>query len=255
MKIHHIRNATFIIESIDKFILIDPMLGEKGSGIPFTFIRFKARKNPIVALPNNSRELLDKVTDCIITHQHPDHIDKDGEQFLKKKNIPVFCSVKDEKSFRKKGLNVIQTVKYWEQSDFLGGSIMGIPARHGYGFIAALMGNVMGFYIEIPNTPSIYISADTIYTEAVEKVLREMKPDFSVLASGSAQLDIGQPLLMRVDDIIKFANKAQGKVMANHLEALNHCPTTREGLKARLQKEGLEGKVFVPKDGECIEVK
>ena len=30
MKIHHIRNATFIIEASNNFILVDPMLGKTG---------------------------------------------------------------------------------------------------------------------------------------------------------------------------------------------------------------------------------
>ena len=29
MKIHHLRNATFVIESKSTFILVDPMLGKK----------------------------------------------------------------------------------------------------------------------------------------------------------------------------------------------------------------------------------
>ena len=48
MKIHHLRNATFVIESGAHFILIDSMPGEKRSLPPFAVFRHKARKNPIV---------------------------------------------------------------------------------------------------------------------------------------------------------------------------------------------------------------
>ncbi|VFB03177.1 MULTISPECIES: hypothetical protein [Chryseobacterium] len=54
MKLYHLRNATLVIETQEKFILVDPLLGEKGSGLPFTLIRFKPRKNPLVDLPSNS---------------------------------------------------------------------------------------------------------------------------------------------------------------------------------------------------------
>lgn len=254
MKIHHFRNATLVIETENKVILVDPMLGAKGTQPPFTLFRFKARKNPIVELPEKCNAILEKVTHCLITHKHPDHIDKDAEKYLIGKNIPVICSLKDAKYFADKGLHISQSLEYWQKDSFLGGSITGVPARHGYGFIASPMGNVMGYFIELPNNPSIYISADTIYTEAVDKVLKEFKPDLSVVASGTAQLDIGQPLLMRVADIVKFVQNSPKKVLANHLEALNHCPTTRKGLKEKLIKEGIEQKVFIPNDGEIIEI-
>lgn len=252
MKLHHLRNATFIIETEDHVILVDPMLGEKGTQAAFAFIRFKARKNPLVNLPENASTILNSVTHCLITHKHPDHIDEEGERFLKENNIPVTCSSKDELHFKKKGLNITQTLEYWKEADFLGGKITGIPARHGYGFIAGPMGNVMGFHIELAGQPSVYISADTIYTKDVEKVLTELKPQIAVVASGSAQLDIGKPLLMTMDDIIKFIKNAPEKVFANHLEALNHCPTSRKGLKARLAEEGLENKVNMPADGDIM---
>ena len=228
MKIQHFRNATMVIEANDHVVLVDPMLGPKGTMPPFTFFRFKPIKNPIVPLPENCTSTLEKVTHCLITHQHPDHIDKEAEKFLIEKNIPVTCSVLDEKAFKKKGLNVVQAINYWKKTVFLGGSIEGIPARHGYGLIAKPAGNVMGFYIELPNQPSIYLSSDTIYTDAVHKVFAGFKPDISVVASGSAQFDVFKPLLMTVEDVVRFTKNAPGKVIANHLEAVNHCPTTRK---------------------------
>ena len=254
MKIHHLRNATLIIESENNFILVDPMLGKVGTQPPFTLFRFKPRKNPVVPLLDSCQPILEKVTHCLITHKHPDHVDIVAERFLKKRNIPVVCNEKDSSHFRKKRLNVTKTLKYGASEKFLDGTIIGIPARHGYGFIASPMGNVMGFHIELPNTPSIYISADTIFTEDVDRALKELKPDVTVVACGTAQLDIGKPLLMTIEDIIKFVEQSPGKVIANHLEALNHCPTTRKQLREKLTEKGLLDKVYIPNDGETIEV-
>ncbi len=195
---------------------------------------------------------MSKVTYCLITHLHPDHIDKAGEVFLRRNSIPVICSIKDEKELTKRGLNVIQTLKYWEPEQFLGGKNMEIPARHANGFIAKAMGNVMGFHIELPNEKSIYISSDTIFTEHVQKVLVEFKPEIAVVACGTAQLDIGQPLLMRMNDILKFVALAPNQVFANHLEALNHCPTTRTELRKALTDNNLLSKVSIPEDGENV---
>jgi len=57
---HHLRNATFIIESQNGaskniFILIDPMLGKKGSIPPFAIFKHKLQKNniPVASLKMN----------------------------------------------------------------------------------------------------------------------------------------------------------------------------------------------------------
>lgn len=252
MKLHHLRNATLVIETETDVILVDPMLGKRKTIPPFTIFRYKPHRNPLVALPKNTRDILSRVTICLITHLHPDHIDKAGEVFLRRKSIPVICNAKDENALSARGLNILQTLNYWEPQEFLGGKIIGIPAIHGYGFIAKLMGNVMGFYIELPNEKSIYISSDTIFTEHVQKVLIEFKPEIAVVACGTARLDIGQPLLMRMNDILKFVALAPKYILANHLEALNHCPTKRAELRLALEQNDLLNKVSIPEDGEIV---
>lgn len=254
MKIHHLRSATFVIEANNNFILVDPMLGQKGSLPPFAFFRHKPRKNPLVEMPHNCDAILEKVTHCVITHVHPDHLDDAGIKFLKERNIPVVCSVKDENGLKKKGLNITSSLDYLKKEAYLDGTIVGIPARHGYGFIAKPMGNVMGFVIELKNQPSIYISADTIYTDVIDQVLENYKPALTVVASGAAQFDLGKPLLMYPKDILRFIKNSPNKVYANHMEAVNHCPHTRENLKKTLEENDLLDKVFIPEDGDSFEL-
>ena len=111
----------------------------------------------------------------------------------------------------------------------------------------------MGFFIELLNEKTVYISSDTIFTKDTERVLTELKPDIATVACGTARLDFGQPLLMRMEDILRFTALAPGKVFANHLEALNHCPTTREQLKRALTENNLLSKVAIPSDGTSID--
>ena len=254
LRIHHIRNATMIFETENDVVLIDPMLGGRGILPTFTFFRHKARKNPTVPLPENIDGILEKVTHCLITHLHPDHLDNRGVKFLAERNIPVICSVMDEKALKKRGLHVVQSLEYWEEQSFLDGTIQSIPAKHGYDFVSKLMGNVSGFYIKRPNQKSIYLSSDTIYTEAVDKVLSDYKPDISVLASGAAQFDLFKPLIMNEEDILKFVKNAPGNVIANHMESVNHCPMTRQKLKTMLTDQQLIHKVLIPEDGEVMEI-
>jgi len=261
MKIHHLRNATFVIESGDNHILIDPMLSEKGALPTFARFRHQPEANPVVSLPDNAPHILEKVTHCLITHshtfgmkflQHTDHLDAAGEDFLLKNNISITCRKQDAAYLNKYGLTVKTSLTYWQTSPFLHGKITSIPAQHGHGWIQYLMANGAGYYIELPNEPSLYISGDTVYTKAIDRVFNELKPDLSVVAAGCASLDLGDSILMPMDEIVLFVKNASGKVIANHLEALNHCPTKRSQLKKVLQENDLLLKTFIPNDGETI---
>ena len=57
---------------------------------------------------------------------------------------------------------------------------------------------------------------------------------------------------MTLEDILQFIHDAPGIVIANHLEALNHCPTTRKELKNLIEKKGLKDKVYIPEDGQTM---
>lgn len=67
-------------------------------------------------------------------------------------------------------------------------------------------------------------------------------------------MDVGQPLLMNEQDLLEFVELAPGTVVANHMEALNHCPVTRGQLGDLLDQKGWTEKVLIPEDGECVEL-
>lgn len=261
MKIHQLRNATFVIESGQFYILIDPMLGGKATLPPFSYFKHKAIKNPIVELPVNADQVLNNVTHCLITHSqkwgvealtHTDHFDMPGRRFLKVNNIPVGCSKNDAAYMQKQGLTTEVILEPWKTVPFLNGQITAVPALHGWSWTKKLMANGVGFFIELADEPSIYISGDTVFTKDVKRALVVLKPDIAVVAAGSATIDVGGPILMPLDEILEFVRTAPKKVIANHMEALNHCPTTRESLKKALEKNNLDEKVFIPTDGETL---
>lgn len=261
MKLHHLRNATLVIESGSHHILIDPMLSTKGKLPPFAYFKHKPARNPLVSLPANAPEILERVKLCLVTHSqkwgiealtHTDHLDKPGKDFLREKNIPVVCLQRDATYMEKNGISVEVKLNYWEPADLLGGKITAVPARHGHSWMANLMANGAGLFLELPDEPSIYISGDTVYTDDTERALAELDPDIAVVAAGSASLDVGGPILMPLEEILTFIATAPHKVVANHMEALNHCPTTRTMLKKTLAERDLLSKTLIPDDGETL---
>ncbi|MBU2701739.1 hypothetical protein Ga0466249_002858 [Sporomusaceae bacterium BoRhaA] len=58
---------------------------------------------------------------------------------------------------------------------------------------------------------------------------------------------------MTAQDVIKACRKApKSKIIAVHMEAINHCLLSRSELYTCLQQEGLVDQVFIPMDGEKI---
>lgn len=200
----------------------------------------------------NAPDLLSKVNCCIITHLHPDHLDAAGIKFLRERKIPVVSSLHHSKTLRLQGLFLTDVLRPNQTVPFKRGALTGIPAAHGKGFIARTMGNVLGYFLNLPDEKSLYISSDTVFTSSVKSVLEELKPEISVAACGGAQLDIGKPILMSRDEVMQFIALAPGRVYANHLEALNHCPITRKELKHALSERHLLEKTWVPMDGESL---
>lgn len=263
MKLHHLRSATFIIESDGIFLLIDPMLSQKGRLPPFAFMRHPMRMNPTVGLPENASALLEKVTHCLITHsqafgikafQHTDHLDDAGTLFLQRRNIPVATLAKDAAYLRAAGLTIALETNYWTPTTYLGGTLTAIPALHGHGWISRFMANGAGYFLQLPGEPSIYVAGDTVLTKDVERALAELRPDITVVACGGASLDIGSAILMSLEEVIRFVRQSPKLVIANHLEALNHCPTTRADLRRTLAEHNLAEKVRIPTDGETIDL-
>jgi L-ascorbate metabolism protein UlaG (beta-lactamase superfamily) len=263
VKIHHLRNATFVIESGPHHLLIDPMLSARGELPAFARRRHAPQRNPNVDLPPDADDILARVTHCLVTHsqtfglrvlQHTDHLDAAGEAFLKRGRIPVVCRRQDAAYLAKYGLTVELALDYGRPRPFLSGEITAVPARHGHGWIHRLMANGAGFFIRLPAAPSIYISGDTVFTPTVAAVLTNLKPDIAVVAAGGASLDVGGPILMPREEVLAFIRRAPGVVIANHLEALNHCPTTRVGLRQALAAHGLAARTLIPDDGETLDL-
>lgn len=252
-----------VVELGSRRLLVDPMLGSAGSIPPFSFFRYRPRWNPLQELPPASASLLEDIDACLITHsralnlrllQHLDHLDPAGEKFLRERAVQVACPSQDAHYLEHYGLTIAWACEPWVETPFLDGTVKAVPALHGYGWVHRLMANGVGYLLRFPGEPSLYISGDTVLTEDVRRALTQERPDVAVVAAGGARLDVGRELLMNEDELQEFIDLAPGRVVANHMDALNHCPMTRERLRALVRQKGWEEKVLIPEDGECLEL-
>lgn len=244
LKLH--RNATLRLSYAGQHILVDPMLGVKHTLPSFAGIE----PNPTRELPAPVQEVLEDLDLVLVSHLHPDHFDEAAKTLLPK-DLPLLVQPGDEHAFQEAGFTNIHSLNtYFE---WKGLSFARTSGEHGSGPILSRMGNVMGFVLRAAGEPTVYWLGDTILTGDVLSTIREQKPDIIVTHSGGAKI-AGTLLIMDAEQTLQVAQAApDARVIAVHMESLDHCTVSRAELRESGKAAGLaEGQLLVPEDGETL---
>lgn len=249
MRLRLIRHATLILEYNGHRLIIDPMLDEAGARGAIENSP-NPRRNPLVPLPMPTAEVLDGVEAVLVTHTHSDHWDAAAAEMLAK-NLPLFGQAEDEQKFQSQGFRAVRVVR--ERVTWNGIEIMRTGGQHGRGAIGRAMAPVSGFVLQASGEPTLYVAGDTIWCEEVQRALGEHRPAVVVVNAGAAQFLEGGPITMSADDVIATCQAAKdAKVVAVHMEAINHCLLTRADLGFQLEAARVAGQVEIPGDGEWL---
>lgn len=244
-----IRNATLVIDYDGKKILVDPMLSPKGAIDSWAGIQ----KNPTVELTMPVEDIVKDVDLVIVTHTHEDHFDKPASSTLDI-SVEIIMQPADKDFFEKEGFlnaTVIQDQKVWK-----GITIHRVEGKHGSGKVLEMMGKTSGFVLQAKNQPTIYIVGDTIWNEDIKNDIKKFKPDYIIVNSGGARIKGFEdtPIIMNEKQTMALiAASGKAKVIAVHMNALDHCFTTRAILKNKAAelKIGYD-KLIIPEDGEKL---
>lgn len=249
MKFQLIRNATVRLEYGNITILIDPMLGPKHSFGSFAGIE----DNPTVELPIPASEIFAGVDLILVSHLHEDHFDA-AAQTLDNKAIPILCQPGDREKIEAHGFNnVVELEKETQWQHVL---IARTGGEHGTGPWADLLNPVSGFVFQFPDEPTLYWIGDSVWCEVVETALAKVQPDVIVTHSGGAEIRDSGPIIMDVTQTIRVCqSQASAVVIATHMEALDHCKTTRKQLHAAaLEADINPDHLLILEDGELVEI-
>jgi L-ascorbate metabolism protein UlaG (beta-lactamase superfamily) len=247
MEVQLLRHATLIVTLNKKKVLVDPMLGGKGVMPPIQNSP-TLQRNPLVELriPLNFQN----IDGILLTHTHHDHFDETAIEKLPK-DKPIICQPEDEDNLQRLGFLKVYSVTdelYWQ-----GITINRTSGQHGTGEIAKKMAPVSGYVLQTEGEPSLYIAGDTIYCEEVASTLLKYQPNVIIVNAGGARFITGDPITMSEQDVVNVCRQAQkSKVIAVHMEAINHCLVSRKALYMCLEQERLVDQVFIPMDGEKI---
>ena len=254
MHLQFIRSATFLLHYAGQIILVDPMLNPAGA-VDAVANTPNQRRNPLVDLPFDDETLYRELVGLnavLVTHLHNDHWDARATELIPKA-LPILCQPEDEARLRERGLIDVRPVV--AEQTFAGITLNRTSGQHGTGEIGRLMAPVSGYVLRAPAEPTLYIAGDTIWCDDVAEVLRRDQPAVTVVNSGGARFLTGDPITMTAEDVVRVCQAApQTRVIATHLEAINHCLVTRADLRDALVAAGVAEQVLIPADGQWLDL-
>lgn len=242
-----IRNATLKLNYNGKTFLIDPSLSPKNS---FTsFVVQGKNLNPTIDLTLPIDEITKGIEAVLVSHTHADHFDEGAKKHLDP-NLPLFGQPYDKEVFEKSPFKNVTLIE--NEQLYQGTTIIRTGGKHGPEQMLKALGEVSGFVLQAKNYPTIYIIGDCLLDNEIKNNIKKYNPDIIVVNSGGAEFG-GARILMDEKEAIEVAKLApKSKVIAVHMESLDHCKTTRQMVRDEAYKEKV--KVLVPNDGETIKL-
>jgi L-ascorbate metabolism protein UlaG (beta-lactamase superfamily) len=249
MIIQQIRNATLAVHYAGKKFLIDPFLAEKGAYPPFPNSLRQDQNNPLVGLPIPIEDIMQNVDAVILTHLHLDHYDQAAKDSLSK-NIKLFVQNEDDAVVVKNdGFLNVEVLN--DNTVFGDIRLTKTKGEHGRGDILKIAGLVCGVVLSHPSEKTLYVAGDTVWYDAIQEVIDTHKPEIIVVNAGDNQFLQGGSLVMGKEDVYEVYKAApDAKIIASHMEAVNHWTLSRADLKSFVNEKGIADNVLVPEDGE-----
>ena len=250
-----IRNATLKIQYAGQTLLVDPMLGKKGTEMSALGVNL----NPRVHLTMPIGEVLDDVDFVLLTHTHIDHYDPAAKRLISK-DTPWYVQPADYDSVAMK--DHFRNTTVVKESVQVGGiTIVRIAGNHGRGKLGKMMGASSGYVLKAEGQPTLYIMGDCVWNESTQKAVEEHHPAYIVVNSGGAILPplskTDGPIIPNETETMRIVDDcpANTRFIAVHMDAIDHCQTTREILRNEALHHGIDmQRLIIPNDGESIEL-
>ena len=256
--LQQVRNATVKITYGGTTFLIDPMLSKKGTYPGFENTYRSNLRNPLVDLTESPSEVISGVDAVIVTHTHLDHWD-DAAQKALPKDIPLFAQhEEDAQLIRSQGFKNVRVLV--DDAEFGGVRISKSGGQHGTDEMYAVpalakpLGEAMGVVFQAPGYKTLYLAGDTVWRKEVDQAIEKYQPQVIVLNAGKAKMSgFEGSIIMGEEDVLRASQTARdARIVAVHMDAINHMSLTREELRAYVKRHGIESRVDIPEDGASL---
>lgn len=247
MEIQLIRNATVRLNYAKKLFLTDPMLSRVGEIESFAGMS----RNPTVELPLSAGKVLFGINAVLASHMHHDHFDRAALDQLPK-SLPVYCQPHDKDRLISKGFHAVFPIEDQLSIDDI--TIIRTSGRHGSGQWQDILGPVSGFVLQSEHEPTLYWAGDTIWCQEVRRALDVHRPKVILVHASGAEMSGSGPIVMNAEHVGLVCRHAlQARVVAIHMEALDHGKVSRSLLRQSALEQGIpEEQLLIPQDGETL---
>lgn len=251
-----IRNATLRIEYAGKSILVDPMLGEKGTLISALGVNMNPRVNLVMPV----REVLDGIDFTLLTHNHVDHYDSTAVNIIRK-DMPWYIQTEDVKQVKEQD-GFYCAVPVNDSITVHGITIIRIRGSHGRGKLAKMMGFSSGYMLKAKGQSTIYIMGDCIWDDQTKRAVQIHRPNYIVMNTGGnillpMSLTDG-PITLDEKEALQMMSECDKQIrfIAVHMDAVDHCQTSRTILRNQAMRNHVDmERLLIPEDGETILLK
>jgi L-ascorbate metabolism protein UlaG (beta-lactamase superfamily) len=161
-------------------------------------------------------------------HEHEDNLDLAGRELVRRT-----LTLSTAKAGVDLGKPVIG-LDCWEEHRIGAVTVTAAPALHGPPGAERLVGPVIGFLLEAPEEPTVYVSGDNASLELVQQIADRFKNvDVAVLFAGAARVpSIDAALTLTSEDAAKAASiLGASKVIGLHTEDWAHFSESRAELE------------------------
>lgn len=188
----------------------------------------------------------------MISHLHQDHFD-DGAKKELPKDTPILCQPGDETAIMENGFSNVTPLMsqfVWKKIE-----ITRTTGQHaGNKKWQDILGKVSGFIFKTDGEPNVYWAGDTILYDEIKTIITQNRPDIIFTHSCGAKLDDSGPIVMDAQQTIAVCKLAPwAKVVAIHMDALDHGTVTRNDIRQLAVKNGISSdQLIIPDDGQIL---
>ncbi|CAN5503192.1 MBL fold metallo-hydrolase [soil metagenome] len=185
-------------------------------------------------------------------HEHADNLDTRGAEYAM--TVPLVLSTPEAGDDL--GAPWVGMAD-WSQRTVDLVTITAVPALHGPPGIEEIIGTVVGYLLQAPTLPSVYVSGDNASLEKVQEIVDRFAPvGVAILFAGAARVpEIDAALTLTSQDAVKAAQILRaGRVVGVHCEDWQHFSESRADLEAAFASAGLADLLVATPRGETVAV-